>query len=80
MDVSGVLFLLLGFSTTSAAICPTDWQQYGESCYLLITQRMNWIEANEICINSNAALAVPNSKTEQTFIWSMFLDFFNGSQ
>ena len=41
---------------------------------------MNWTEANDTCINSDAALAVPNSKTEQTFVWSMFLEFFNGSQ
>ncbi|XP_071805155.1 C-type lectin domain family 6 member A-like [Asterias amurensis] len=79
MNLALVLLLLVGCYEALAAICPTDWQRYGESCYF-ITQRMNWAEANYTCVNSNAALAVPNSKTEQTFIWSMFLDFFNGSQ
>ncbi|XP_071805936.1 lectin BRA-3-like [Asterias amurensis] len=81
MNLALVLLLLVGCYEALAAICPTDsdWQRYGESCYF-ITQRMNWAEANETCIKSNAALAVPNSKTEQTFIWSMFLDFFTGSQ
>ncbi|XP_071805053.1 snaclec alboaggregin-B subunit beta-like [Asterias amurensis] len=79
MDLTGILLLLLGCYTAMTAICPTDWQRYGESCYLLLTQRMNWAEANDTCVNSKAALAVPNSKTEQTFIGSMFLEFLNGS-
>ncbi|XP_071796983.1 snaclec bothroinsularin subunit beta-like [Asterias amurensis] len=80
MHLASVVLLLVGCYATLAAICPTDWQRYGESCYLLITQRMNWTEANDTCVESNAALAVPNSQIEQTFIWSMFKEFFNGSQ
>ncbi|XP_033642468.1 asialoglycoprotein receptor 2-like [Asterias rubens] len=80
MDLTGILLLLFGCYTAMTAICPTDWQRYGESCYLLMIQRMNWTEANDTCVNSNAALAVPNSKTEHTFIWSMFLEFINGSE
>ena len=73
-----VLLLLVWCYTTMAAICPTDWQRYGESCYLLITESMSWADAKTSCLKSNAALAVPNSNTEQTFIWSAFLKIFNG--
>ncbi|XP_071805086.1 snaclec GPIB-binding protein subunit beta-like [Asterias amurensis] len=60
-----------------AAICPTDWQRYGESCYLLITKRLNWQDANDTCFKyQRSTLAVANSQTEQTFIWITFNDLF----
>ncbi len=81
MNLARVLLLLSGCYTTLAAICPTDWQRYGESCYLLITRPsfMNWHEAKETCFNLNAFLTVPNSQMKQTFIWNMFSGFFNGT-
>ena len=79
INLADVLLFLVGCYTTLAAICPTDWQRYGESCYFLITQPMNWYDANDTCFKSHATLAVPNSQTEQTFIWEMFLEFFNAT-
>ena len=58
-----------------AAICPTDWQRYGESCYLLITRPMNWQDANDTC-RPHGALTVPNSEAEQAFIWDIFTSYF----
>ena len=78
MNPADVLLFLVGCYTTLAAICPTDWQRYGESCYFLITQPMNWYDANDTCFKSHATLAIPNSQTEQTFIWEMFLEAFDG--
>ncbi|XP_038044167.1 uncharacterized protein LOC119718819 [Patiria miniata] len=57
----------------SASICPPNWQQYDESCYLLITQPMDWHQANRTCVQSRAKLAVPNSQDEQKFLWDFFL-------
>ena len=79
INLADVLLFLVGCYTTLSAICPTDWQRYGESCYFLVTQPMNWYDANDTCFKSHATLAVPNSQTEQTFIWEMFLEFFNAT-
>ncbi|XP_071805117.1 snaclec 1-like [Asterias amurensis] len=75
MYLAGVLFLV-GCYATLAAICPTDWQRYGESCYLLITQKLDWQDARDICIELHADLAFPNSDAEQKFIWEMYGGFY----
>ena len=80
MNPADVLLFLVACYTTLAAICPTDWQRYGESCYFLITQPMNWYDANDTCFKSHATLAVPNSQTEQTFIWEMFPELLKGTK
>ncbi|XP_071805088.1 snaclec mucetin subunit beta-like [Asterias amurensis] len=72
----GVLLFLVGCYATLAAICPTDWQRYGESCYLLITQKLDWQDARDICIELHADLAFPNSDAEQKFIWEMYGGFY----
>ena len=70
MYLVGVLFsFLIGNFTTLAAVCPTDWWQHGESCYLLITKTRNWTAAVQTCEGLGSTLVVPKSKEEQDFIW-----------
>ena len=79
MDLGDLLFLVMGFwcGPTLALICPPDWHRYGESCYVVITRRMNWHAANRTCGESQANLVVPNSKLENNFIWELFLQTFD---
>ncbi|XP_071797130.1 snaclec EMS16 subunit alpha-like [Asterias amurensis] len=79
MNFIGVLLLLVGcYSTTMAAICPTDWQRYGEACYFIIKKTLTWYVARDTCIKSHADLAVPKSQMEQTYIWNTYADLHNG--
>ena len=73
MGVVDILLLVLGVSgQLLAQICPPDWHRYGESCYFVITQTMDWYEANRTCAISQANLAIPNSQFEHDFIWQLF--------
>ncbi len=60
-----------------AEICPPDWHRYGESCYFIIMDKMDWYEANRTCAESRANLAVPNSRSEQDYIWELFQKEFD---
>ena len=73
MDLGDLLFLVMGFwcGPTLAEICPPDWHRYGESCYVVITRRINWHAANRTCVELQANLAVPNSQSENSFIWDL---------
>ncbi len=75
MRISQVLSFVLGVycGRLLAEMCPPDWHRYGESCYFIITDRMDWHEANRTCAESRANLAVPNSQSEQDNIWELFL-------
>ncbi|XP_071789718.1 hepatic lectin-like [Asterias amurensis] len=52
-----------------AEICPPDWHRYGESCYFIITVEMDWFEANRTSAESRAIIAIPNSQSEENYIY-----------
>ncbi len=60
-----------------ADICPSEWQRYGESCYIVLDTKMTWMSANSICRGLQAAMVVPNSAGEQNFIWELYAKKFN---
>ena len=74
MKLSYVFLLVLGVHCDRhlAAICPPEWQRFGESCYLVITKTMTWLEANRTCAKLQATLAVPTSISEHNYIWERF--------
>ena len=76
-NLTGVVFLA-GIYVSLSAICPPLWQQYGESCYIVVTETMTWFQANRTCHSTGAKLAVPNSQGEQTFIWKMYEQISHG--
>ncbi len=57
-----------------AEICPPNWHQHGKSCYFVITDTLDWYGARNSCVDFGANLAVPNSQSEQTFIWELSLN------
>ena len=79
MDLGDLLFLVMGFwcGPALAEICPPDWHRYGESCYFVITQQLDWYEANRTCVQSQANLAVPNSELENNFLVELLLQTFD---
>ena len=76
------LLLVLGCGSILADICqqkncqrgncPPDWRKDGESCYF-ITEKMTWNNAKSLCSEYGATLGIPNSQSEQEFIWEFFL-------
>ncbi len=74
MDIiQAVLALCVCSGRLVAEVCLTNWQRYGESCYFIITDMMDWYEANRSCVESQANLAIPNSQSEQDYIWALYL-------
>ncbi|XP_071784769.1 echinoidin-like [Asterias amurensis] len=84
MNIFKVSSLLLGLSCGSILAdicqqkncqrgnCPPDWRKDGASCYF-ITEKMTWTEAESFCSEYGATLGIPNSQSEQEFIWEFFL-------
>ncbi|XP_071784869.1 C-type lectin domain family 10 member A-like [Asterias amurensis] len=79
MHVNQVFGLVLGVycGHLLAEACPPDWHRYGESCYYIIKDKMDWYQARSTCAESRASLAIPNSKSEQEYIWELFLKGFD---
>ncbi|XP_038063205.1 hepatic lectin-like [Patiria miniata] len=46
--------------------------QFGNSCYQLLTQTMTFDEALQACSAMGAGLVVPDSHSENQFIWEKF--------
>ncbi|XP_022102044.1 snaclec 1-like [Acanthaster planci] len=67
------LLLMIGIGADAAAICPSDWHRYGQACYFVIKEQMNWHDARGICAAFQASLVVPNSSEEQAFLWGLLL-------
>ena len=61
----------------AAEICPPDWHRYGESCYFIIKDKMDWYKARSTCVESRANLAIPNLQSEQDYIWKLYLKQFD---
>ncbi|XP_033648075.1 C-type lectin domain family 3 member A-like [Asterias rubens] len=50
--------------------CPPGWLAWQDSsCYLLLPERVTWDRASETCAELGTHLVVPNSKTEDDFVW-----------
>ena len=75
--IQPIFVLCVCFGCMLAEICPPDWQRYGESCYFIITDMMDWYEANRTCAESRANLAIPTSQSEQDYIWELFMNEFD---
>ena len=75
MHIAQVLILVLCVycARLMSEFCPPDWHRYGESCYFIIKDKMDWYQANRTCAESRANLAIPNSQSEQDNIWELFL-------
>ena len=73
--MSGFLLMIVGQSVVRAIRslgCPCGWRQFGQSCYMIVTDTpLNWTQARQVCLDAWSDLAVPNSKTENDFIWKL---------
>ncbi|XP_033630317.1 perlucin-like protein [Asterias rubens] len=49
--------------------CPTGWVKWRESCYILLPDKMNWMQADAICKRPGSNLVVPDSREENHFIY-----------
>lgn len=63
--------------TPEFKICPTNWKEYGNRCYILILDKQTWYDARASCKREGADLASPNNQAEQDFIFSL-LQYGNG--
>ncbi|XP_038079230.1 echinoidin-like [Patiria miniata] len=74
-----VFFVAMGWPTSQAAICPTGWLRFGETCYLVVTTPLTWGDASRECHTKKAELVLPQCQTEQDAIWEMFLQIYHGN-
>ncbi|XP_066535293.1 ladderlectin-like [Hoplias malabaricus] len=51
--------------------CPTGWFQYGSRCFLLVTSRMTWLNAENHCVSLQGALASVQSPGEHHFLQNL---------
>ncbi|XP_033630349.1 perlucin-like protein [Asterias rubens] len=49
--------------------CPTGWVKWRQSCYILLPEKMNWMQAEAACKRPGSNLIVPDSKEENEFIF-----------
>ncbi|XP_071797710.1 C-type lectin domain family 4 member M-like [Asterias amurensis] len=49
--------------------CPTGWVKWRQSCYILLPDKMNWMQAEAACNRPGSNLIVPDSKEENDFIF-----------
>ncbi|XP_030285845.1 CD209 antigen-like protein E isoform X2 [Sparus aurata] len=55
-------------SETPDISCPQDWMMFGSSCYYISSQRRNWDNSRQDCLQREADLVIINSKVEQAFL------------
>ncbi|XP_071784477.1 type-2 ice-structuring protein-like [Asterias amurensis] len=72
-SMNTVLFHLLILMTMQSIIvlssCPTGWVKWRQSCYILLPDKMNWMQAEAACKRPGSNLIVPDSKDENDFIF-----------
>ena len=49
--------------------CPTGWVKWRQSCYSLLPEEMNWMQAEAACKRLRSNLIVPDSREENDFIF-----------
>ncbi|XP_071797709.1 C-type lectin domain family 4 member M-like [Asterias amurensis] len=73
-SMNTVLFHLLMLMTMQSIVtvlssCPTGWVKWRQSCYISLTENMNWIQAEAACKRPGSNLIVPDSREESNFIF-----------
>ena len=73
-SMNTILFhLLILMTIQSIAIvlssCPTGWVKWRQSCYILLPEKMNWMQAEAACKRPGSNLIVPDSEEENHFIF-----------
>ena len=53
-------------------VCPEDWEQYEDHCYMFHTNSSTWADAENDCVSKGGHLASVHSKAENDFIDSMY--------
>ncbi|KAM7009566.1 C-type lectin domain family 4 member M-like isoform 2-T2 [Tautogolabrus adspersus] len=53
---------------TEGRSCPRGWLMFASSCYYVSSQRRNWDDSREDCLQRNADLVIINSRREQAFL------------
>ncbi|XP_054454006.1 C-type lectin domain family 4 member M-like [Anoplopoma fimbria] len=48
--------------------CQTGWRKFGDSCYIVSTEKKNWTAGRDACNAEGAELVVINSRDEQAFV------------
>ncbi len=69
-----ILFHLLLLMTMQSIVivlssCPAGWVKWRQSCYFLLPEKMNWIQAEAACKRPGSNLIVPDSREENHFIF-----------
>ena len=54
--------------TTTAFSCPSGWEQLYDHCYLYVSNRLSWADAENDCISRGGHLISVHSPIEQGFI------------
>lgn len=70
MSCLDILSVFLCWGETPDISCPQDWMMFGSSCYYISSQRRNWDNSRQDCLQREADLVIINSKVEQVPIYS----------
>ncbi|XP_071797191.1 C-type lectin domain family 4 member C-like [Asterias amurensis] len=73
-SMNTILFHLLILMTIQSIVivlssCPTGWVKWRQSCYILLPEKMNWVQAEAACKRLGSNHIVPDSKEENDFIF-----------
>ena len=68
-EVIFVVIMMVSILRALQAACPPDWLTWQDSCYILLSQKMNWFDAKTACDRPGVSLVFPNSMEEHTFLW-----------
>ncbi|XP_071797807.1 C-type lectin domain family 4 member M-like [Asterias amurensis] len=73
-SMNTILFHLLILMTMQSIVivlssCPTGWVKWRQSCYILLPEKMNWMQAEAACKRLGSNLIVPDSREENDFIF-----------
>ncbi|KAK5860187.1 hypothetical protein PBY51_021682 [Eleginops maclovinus] len=54
--------------TPPAPGCPSGYKRFGDSCYYISTQRLNFEESRQFCTNMTSLMLIINNDDEQQFV------------
>uniref|UniRef100_A0A3B3RGW0 C-type lectin domain-containing protein n=2 Tax=Paramormyrops kingsleyae TaxID=1676925 RepID=A0A3B3RGW0_9TELE len=49
-------------------VCPSGWRRLSTSCYYISTEKKNWNDSRQACMQSGADLAIISCREEQIFL------------
>ncbi|XP_022098418.1 L-selectin-like [Acanthaster planci] len=53
--------------------CPLGWAQHAKTCYTIVTStQATWSDASDFCRQAGGELALPVTRQETNFLWTMF--------